>query len=444
MKFFKTLLSRTTSFALQRAVLLISVCLAIGIWFNITLTDKMEKDITINITYKNLPSDRIITSGRVVTANALINGPEILMSSLHKNYSIDIDVSKVKVGKETYNTFALMEELKKNFSSSVQRGFTIINIQPSIITLSVEYIEKINVNLDVEYKSEGNQYAINAYPHYPQTVTLIGPKSEIDQLKHLSSLPVDVFVDHLELGKDVSREVPVIIPAEYNCPLVQIEPSSTRVRYKVIGERVNISYTYAVHLSVKDPNMYIIDPENIVLTLKVPSNRQRDTEYLNSLHVTALPPNLANGETKVVKVNFTTPDGMEVVGGQTTVKITRKNMKKENESDLTNNVILRQTNNDEESARNQRRNSIHKNHKSLQSDRETRPSHKTGSEVQQSRKESRQEQNSKSSTKKETGTGKKDLQKSPTSTKEQPKSSAKPTKTPAKDTAQSQNKQKTP
>ncbi|MBQ9536177.1 MAG: hypothetical protein IJU79_00135 [Desulfovibrionaceae bacterium] len=321
MKFFNLFSSDVPSL-LRPMIFLIAVCIAIGMWYVVVYHDTADFEIEIIINYKGLPNKLFVTSGLVYHVRERVRGPKMLKNALPETFDLPIDISGLKVGDSApSNVFSVIDEQRKLFASTVRRAFQILYIDPPVIRLSAEYIDRINMPITINFISD-SQIIIKKISN--QSIALSGPESEIKKLERLSTFPINVSVDFLDVGKtSVVKDIPIFIAPDLGCPHVTAEPSSIKVEYAVKGERVNIVRLYPISLSVADASLYKIHPELVQLKLTVPSNKQKDDAYLNELRVTALPPDLNIGESKQVRLNFTPPDGMEIVNEQHSVVITR-------------------------------------------------------------------------------------------------------------------------
>ncbi len=319
MKFFEMKQSRTFS---RTQLFLIALCVALGMWFAVTKQEMAETQIEILLSYHNIPRELFITSGLIYKVKERIRGPKMLIFNLPTAFHLPIDCSQIKLGNGLSNTFSVADELRKSTKQHKLRAFKILDVDHPTITLQAERVDNIGFPLSLRYRSN-NDLIVRTTHQSSSTVVLSGPESEIARLKHLSLWELDIHVDLLDVGKgEVRRVIPIIIPSD-KCPHVTSKPTSVDVGYEILGERIKTTWKYDVTLSVADPNRYNISPPSVEIVMKVPQNRENDTEYLKKLRVTAFPPNMQAGETKRVYLNFTPPEGMEVLNDKMTVSITR-------------------------------------------------------------------------------------------------------------------------
>ncbi|MBQ7584898.1 MAG: hypothetical protein IJU40_01445 [Desulfovibrionaceae bacterium] len=321
MKFFSPYSPRIPTIS-RPIVFMLAVLIATTLWYIVVYHDTADFEIEIILNYRGLPPKLFVTSGMVYRVRERIRGPRMLRKALPETVDLPIDISGLKVGDaEPSNVFSVVDEQRKLLSSTLRRAFKIIYIEPAVIRLTAEYIDRINMPVNLNFVGD-SKIVIRKISH--QSVALHGPASEIKKLERMSVFPINVNVDFSEVGKNViNKDVPVIIPPELDCPHVTPEPSSIKVEYIVKGERLEVVGIYPVTLSVADSTMYKVTPNIVQLKMTIPSNKKNDTNYLNKLKVTALPPDLKIGESKSVPLNFTPPDGLEVVNEQQSVIITR-------------------------------------------------------------------------------------------------------------------------
>ncbi|MBR4423124.1 MAG: hypothetical protein IKS68_02755, partial [Mailhella sp.] len=222
---------------------------------------------------------------------------------------LPIDISSLKVGT---NVFSVVDEVKKFVTPAQNRAFTVQEMDPPLIRLHAEYIDSISIPVNVQFRSN-NDLLVVTHKVSQNSVVFKGPETEIRQIKKLGNLPLDVRVDLADMGKGVvAKDIPVEISAG-SYPHVTVDPPSVRVSYEVMGERVEVVHTYAISLAVTDTSLYTMTPNEVTLRLKVPDYKQRDKDYLRSLRVTALPPDMQENESRRVHLDFTPPEGMEII-----------------------------------------------------------------------------------------------------------------------------------
>ncbi|MCR4665837.1 MAG: hypothetical protein K5657_00895 [Desulfovibrio sp.] len=323
MKFFKSISLTFLSNSLSRPYLfLFCVVLAFSMWYFVCQYETSEKEVQLLLNYKGQPKELYVTDGLVYSVRERIRGPKPLLDKFPNSYPVPIDISGLKVGEGYTNNFSVVDEQKKYVSEIQLRAFSIIDIDHPIIRLHAEYRDRVSIPLSFRYRSD-NDLIVVTHKVSQSSVACYGPENEIRGMKSMTTLPLDIRVDLLDVGRGiVQKDIPVII-SQTDYPHVTIDPSSITVFYEVKGERVEVVRPFDVKLSVTNPTLYSVSPSQINLRLKVPANKRRDLQYLKELRVTALPPDMQEGESKRVKVSFTPPEGMEVMGTEIFVTVKR-------------------------------------------------------------------------------------------------------------------------
>ena len=319
MKFFKFNLPSIS----RPLIFIVASFLAFAMWYTVVNYDMTDFEIDVIVNYRGLPNKLFVTNGLVYHVKERVRGPKMLKNALPETVELPIDISGLKVGDSApSNVFSVVDEQRKLMSTSVRRAFKILYVDPPVIKLFAEHVDRINMPVRIDFISD-SQIFIRNISH--QSISFHGPESEIKQLENMSVFPLNVTVDFLEVDKKtVTKDIPIVIPKELNCPHVSADPSSIKVEYVVKGERVKLIRLYPVTLSVADASIYRVAPDLIQVSIKVPATKEKDEAYLNELRVNALPPpDLKVGETTKVDVNFTPPDGMEVINEHQKVAIMR-------------------------------------------------------------------------------------------------------------------------
>lgn len=311
MKFFSTKLPQAT--ISRPKLFFVAFCLALSMWYFVTHHETSEADVELLVNYKGQPKELYVTSGLVYTVHERLRGPKLLLDKLPATIPLPIDISRLKVGDDPTNVFSVVDELKKIVTPSQSRAFKLQSVDPPVIRLHAEYVDSISIPLKVRYRSD-NDLIVVTHKVSQNSAVLSGPENEIRKLKDLDSLNIDVRVDLLDMGKGiVSKDISVFVPENSDCPHVKPEPSSVRVFYEVKGERVEVVRSYEINLAVTNPNLYEMQPKEVTVRLKVPEKNKKDVQYLKELRVMALPPDMQEGESKRVQLNFTPPEGMEIM-----------------------------------------------------------------------------------------------------------------------------------
>lgn len=186
-----------TSLSKNKGLKLLSLVLALALWFAIGGEERIETSLTLNLELVNIPRDLIVTNDIPSQLEVRIQGPrsvvrELANEKLHKR----LDLTGYKIGN---HVFPLSPG-----SLYFPRGVMVTRIRPSAITVILD--QAIIRQLEVHPIVKGQPapgYEIRKISITPEQIDIKGPKSEISQLNSLKTLPIDVS----HLSSPVTREV---------------------------------------------------------------------------------------------------------------------------------------------------------------------------------------------------------------------------------------------
>ncbi|HEV8579948.1 MAG TPA: CdaR family protein [Thermoanaerobaculia bacterium] len=200
------------------ALRLLALGIAIGIWFNASVEDRLasnEKVVEANVSY-NRPRGFIIINP-VRTVNVRLIGSKKAIRQLNP-YMVDVAV-ELSQRQEGSATLTLGPE-----NVLAPSGLEVVSIEPS--TIRVELEREVTERLPVSPKLVGEPAAgaIAEEPEvFPSQVLVTGPASMLARVESLSTPPISLEGHALSF----ELQVPVLPPD----PLIQIvQPSKVTVR----------------------------------------------------------------------------------------------------------------------------------------------------------------------------------------------------------------------
>jgi YbbR domain-containing protein len=203
------------------ALRLLALGIAIGIWFNASVEDRLvtsEKVVEANISYNRRPGFIIINPAQRV--NVRLIGSKKAIRQLSP-YLVDVSVELSRQG-----TGPAMVTLGPE-NVLAPEGLEVVSIEPSAIPVDLE--REVTQRLPVVPKLVGKPapgVKVNEPEVFPNQVMVVGPEPMLARIDSLSTRPVNLD------GRAVTFEetVPVLTPD----PLIQIvQPSQVTVRVPV-------------------------------------------------------------------------------------------------------------------------------------------------------------------------------------------------------------------
>jgi YbbR domain-containing protein len=197
---------------------LLALGIAIGIWFNASLQDRLvysERLVEARVSY-NRPRGFIILHP-VPSVNVRLSGSKKAIRQLNPfTVDVTVELSQRQKGTATIN---LGPE-----NVIAPEGLEVVDIEPA--TIRVELEQEITQRLPVVAKLTGEPAggAIVEEPEiFPNQVLVSGPESLVTRIDHLSTVPISLDGQ----GATFEMSVPMVTPD----PLIQIvQPSRVSVK----------------------------------------------------------------------------------------------------------------------------------------------------------------------------------------------------------------------
>jgi hypothetical protein len=179
-----------------------AIAIAIFIWFVVSMESSVEKNITIDVNYANLPPDLVITNDPPEKLNLVVRGTRSQLSSLSAESIIfTIDLAHVSTGLSKFNIRT--EQIRP------PRGIQVMGISPAEVTIDVDELISKNIPVEPIIGPPETGYEIVGMPKVvPSMATVSGPKSIVSDMK---SIPTDTISTVRETSK-FTIEVPLRSP----------------------------------------------------------------------------------------------------------------------------------------------------------------------------------------------------------------------------------------
>lgn len=300
-----------------RAPHLLSIFLALGIavgmWYMVSVRDRLEAQIEVNLDYHGIPTNLVITDGLINKAVVRLRGPETLLRSATQSKIIQsVDLSSIKKG--TTVVPLAVENLGARF-----RAFDLVDVQPPRIVIKADNLmeRSIPVREVVESPLRGGALTVGDITVSPATVTLRGPETLISPL---SFIPLTIRLDPKDAGNTVQQNITLDTPG-----MVTATPPSVKVQYTITSGRTVVSRRCKVDVQGGRGRRYSIDPPEVTVMVEVPEALAKNGRYLGEMDVSLVAPELSPGESTTAPLHFKLPEGMTLLKPTTEeVTISRK------------------------------------------------------------------------------------------------------------------------
>ncbi|MGB9823191.1 CdaR family protein [Thermodesulfovibrio sp.] len=165
---------------------LISIALAIFLWFFVTFRGQTETSIEVPIEFKNTPSQMEILKQNVKKVTITISTRERILRELtQNNIRVVIDLTNVKLGE---NSIPITKS-----SVKLPRGVEILKIEPSQVKIYMD--EKSQKTVPVRVVLTGNpakEFSVVSVTAEPSTIKIEGAKKELSKIHSIKTEPVDI------------------------------------------------------------------------------------------------------------------------------------------------------------------------------------------------------------------------------------------------------------
>lgn len=282
-------------------IMLVAVLAATIMWYVVSVRDRLEAQIEVNIDYYGIPPNLVVTAGLVNKIIVRLRGSETLLRAMSKERINEaIDLSNIKKGTTVVPLGG--KELEPKL-----RAFEVVDIQPPSLKIEADTLmeRSVPVRAVVDSPLMGEALTVDNVATFPSTVTLRGPETKVSDLTFLE---VHIPVDSQTTGRVIEKTMTLDTPS-----LVTASPASVVVRYTVTSARIVISRKCPISIMGDVEHHYEVKPHELTVLVEVPEALSNNKEYLGKLEATVVPPPLAVGGSKMVKVRFQTPEGMTLL-----------------------------------------------------------------------------------------------------------------------------------
>lgn len=280
--------------------LLMAFIVALGLWYTVSVRDRIEAQFTFRLEFKGQPQNLIITSGLVHSMTLRARGPEALMRSINtQNLVWPVDLSKIQRGSN------IIPLLPQNRSPSF-RAFEIIDMTPPRLVVEAEPALERSLPLAVTLQTDFAKGVIEVrgIRTIPEMVLVRGPESTMAALKNI---PVPLRVGATSRQGAHSAQVPLSPPL-----LVTTTPPTVTVQYEVASSRRTVVLERPIAVSYKGGGELELEPDSFVLEAEIPANLADNISYLRKLQLHVNAPPLEPGASATVPLEVTLPPGMQL------------------------------------------------------------------------------------------------------------------------------------
>jgi len=253
-------------------ILLLSFVLACGLWYTVTVGDRLEEQAEVTLNYRGMPENLIIRDGQLKSFTVHLRGPRELVKNLNtRMLTYSVDLSHLRSGTNTIT-------LSAPRTMAESRALNVMSLVPNQLVLKAESMMESMVPLEPVFGVPLLAKALKAenLRVSPASISVRGPESVIRQIK---SLKLDVPLDLAAAG-DYRLPFPVNAPPE-----VTAVPGTVFVSYSILGRRTLAELERTLVLDTQHARSYQVTPSKVQLTVELPEGLKENKGYLEKIRV---------------------------------------------------------------------------------------------------------------------------------------------------------------
>jgi YbbR domain-containing protein len=243
------------TFGRNRLLKILSLLLAVALWFAVSGEERTETTLNMALEMVNMQHNLMVTSEVPPAIQVRIVGPRSIVNSLSQSrLSETLDLTGYKAGRHTFY-------LGPN-SLALPRGVQVIRIQPNPIhlTLAATMTQDLPIRPILENKPPEGYEVISAKTK-PARVKVRGPYPELAELNFLPTVPIDLshMKEHTIIATDLDFKNLHLSLKEQVPILADID----------IGPKT-ITRTFSRVPVPIEPRVKKVSPAKVTLTIKGP------------------------------------------------------------------------------------------------------------------------------------------------------------------------------
>jgi len=293
--------------------MLLALFLAVSMWYMVSVRDRLEAQIEVNLDYFGIPANMVVTDGLINKAVVRLRGPETLLRSVTQRKIIQaVDLSSIKRGTTVVPLSA--EHLGAKF-----RAFELIDVQPPRIVVKADTLmeRSVPVKAVVDSPLRGGALTVENVSVTPATVVLRGPEAVVSSI---ANIPLTIMLDPKAAGTTVHQTITLDTPG-----MVTANPPSVKVQYTITSGRTVVTRRCKVEVPKENRHSFTVSPEEVDVLVEVPEALAKSGRYLNELEISLVTPEIPPGASVKVPLHFKLPAGMTLLNpAAEEVTITRK------------------------------------------------------------------------------------------------------------------------
>lgn len=277
---------------------LFAVILALAAWFAVGSEERTETTLQLALELTNIPKQLMVTNEIPSQIEVRLQGPRSVIRELSNDkHRIRIDLSG--------STPGTRNELITSSALNFPRGVVVSRIRPN--TVAIELDQAFTRRLEVLPVIKGTPapgFEVGEISLTPKETMVRGPKNEIQQLKQINTIPIDIS----KLSSSVTKEVELDFQ---NLPLTSLDNQPIVAKITIRPKLQTKIFNNIVVIPYGASNPLRLAPSKISVTVRGPATNLdllRPEEITPRINLKNLKPGIYEA-----KIAVEVPAGLEVV-----------------------------------------------------------------------------------------------------------------------------------
>jgi YbbR domain-containing protein len=170
----------------NKALKLLSLFLALALWLAVGGEERTEATLNISLELANLPQHLMVTSEVPSSLQVRVSGPRGFIRTLSQSrLTYSLDLAGVKAGRQSFPV--------ATDSFDFPRGVQVTRVQPNPLVLTITPTTTRSLPVQPEFSGHPPEgYEVKSIKVRPSKIEVRGPVSELEALKFIPTLPLDI------------------------------------------------------------------------------------------------------------------------------------------------------------------------------------------------------------------------------------------------------------
>ncbi len=280
---------------------LISLVLAIMVWFHAVTEKVYISHVSIPIIYKNIPKNMVLIHNPPTACDLVIKGKGkmLLLFNLRKPHvTVDLSdktagVNIIKIALPHYRDIEVLAYSPQKIKIYLDRkGKKKVKVKPAITGTPHEELALSSVEVD------------------PDIVLLEGPSTMISKIKAVSTEEIDISGE----DKSFARVVRVVVPGDTE-GLMKTEPSMVKITVTFEPKELD-SVKVPVKVKSVKWRVFKVKPREVTLIYRVPSSRKNIVKKKTFSAWVTVDTTAQKGKILYLPVRYNAPPEVTIVGAK--------------------------------------------------------------------------------------------------------------------------------